>query len=114
MTIHCSIKTECNPQTDSDCRVHQYLFRGTQHPSPGVLSWLKFGPSLQVKGGGHASNPGFSSTKGVLIAMSRFSNVTLSLDKSIVEVGAGLVWDDVYSALDGTGVNIVGGRVPGV
>ena len=46
--------------------------------------------------------------------MSRFSNVTLSADKSTVEVGAGLIWDDVYSALEDTGVNIVGGRVPGV
>ncbi|KAF9009161.1 FAD-binding domain-containing protein [Hymenopellis radicata] len=32
--------------------------------------------AFAVKGGGHASNPGFSSTKGVHIAMSRFSEVT--------------------------------------
>ncbi|KZV64574.1 FAD-binding domain-containing protein [Peniophora sp. CONT] len=70
--------------------------------------------SFAVKGGGHASNPGFSSTQGVMIAMSRFSNVTLSADKSTVEVGAGLIWDDVYSALEDSGVNVVGGRVPGV
>ncbi|KZV75358.1 FAD-binding domain-containing protein [Peniophora sp. CONT] len=70
--------------------------------------------SFAVKGGGHASNVGFSSTTGVMIAMTRFNNVTLSEDKSSVDVGAGLVWDDVYGALDGTGVNIVGGRVSGV
>lgn len=49
-----------------------------------------------------------------MIAMTRFNNVTLSDDKSSVDVGAGLVWDAVYEALDGTGVNIVGGRVSGV
>ncbi|VDB91517.1 unnamed protein product [Peniophora sp. CBMAI 1063] len=70
--------------------------------------------SFAVKGGGHASNPGFSSTTGVHISMARWSNVTLSDDKSTVEVGAGLIWDDVYSALEDTGVNVVGGRVPGV
>jgi FAD/FMN-containing dehydrogenase len=69
---------------------------------------------LQVKGGGHSTNVGFSSTTGVQIAMTRFNEVTLSADKSTVDVGAGLLWDDVYAALDGTGVNVVGGRVPGV
>ena len=49
-----------------------------------------------------------------MIAMSRFNNVTLSDDKSTVDVGAGLVWNDVYDALNGTGVNVVGGRVSGV
>ncbi|VDC04165.1 unnamed protein product [Peniophora sp. CBMAI 1063] len=67
-----------------------------------------------IKGGGHASNVGFSSTTGVQISMTRFSNVTLSTDSGTVDVGAGLVWDDVYSALDGSGVNVIGGRVPGV
>ena len=49
-----------------------------------------------------------------MIAMTRFSNVTLSDDTKTVDVGAGVVWDDVYDALDGTGVNVVGGRVSGV
>ena len=46
--------------------------------------------------------------------MTRFNKVVLSDDKSTVAVGPGLIWDDVYSALEDTGVNIVGGRVPGV
>ena len=69
---------------------------------------------LQVKGGGHASNPGFSSTNGVQISMTRFNQVTLSSTQATVDIGTGLIWDDVYSALEDTGVNIVGGRVPGV
>lgn len=70
--------------------------------------------AVQVKGGGHASNPGFSSTTGVTIALSRFDTVALSADSSTVDVGAGLVWDDVYSALEDSGVIVIGGRVPGV
>ncbi|KAI0290497.1 FAD-binding domain-containing protein [Russula brevipes] len=75
------------------------------------------GPSrtpFAVKGGGHAWNPGFSSTTGVQIAMSRFSEMKVNSAIGTVEVGAGLTWDQVYRALDGTGVNVIGGRVPGV
>ena len=46
--------------------------------------------------------------------MTRFNKVVLSDDKSTVAVGPGLIWDDVYGALNGTGVNAPGGRVPGV
>ncbi|KAF9017798.1 FAD-binding domain-containing protein [Hymenopellis radicata] len=70
--------------------------------------------AFAVKGGGHASNPGFSSTKGVHIAMSRFSEVTYDAASQTVVVGAGLIWDDVYSALEPYNVNVVGGRVTGV
>ncbi len=31
-----------------------------------------------------------------------------------VNIGAGQIWDDVYSALDPHGVNVVGGRVSGI
>ncbi|KAJ3552015.1 hypothetical protein NM688_g4382 [Phlebia brevispora] len=67
-----------------------------------------------VKGGGHATNPGFSSTTGVQIAMSRFSEVAYDATTQTVDVGAGLIWDDVYAALEPLGVNVVGGRVSGV
>ncbi|GJE93063.1 FAD dependent oxidoreductase [Phanerochaete sordida] len=67
-----------------------------------------------VKGGGHATNAGFSSTTGVLVAMSRFSNVTYNSAPQTVDYGTGIIWDDVYEALEPFGVNIVGGRVSGV
>lgn len=82
--------------------------------------------------GGHASNPGFSSTTGVLISLKRFDKVTLSADRRTAEIGFGQVcragyshdqcsvglifqqgWLDVFKKLDGTGYNVVGGRVPG-
>ena len=68
----------------------------------------------QVKGGGHASNPGFSSTEGVQIAMYRFSEVKYNPDNQTAEVGSGLIWDEVYAALEPYAVNVVGGRVTGV
>lgn len=46
--------------------------------------------------------------------MSRFSGVKYDAASQTAEVGAGLVWDDVYAALEPLGVNVVGGRVTGV
>jgi hypothetical protein len=95
-----------------------------------------------VRSGGHATNPGFSSTPGVQIALFKLSKIVyhaapLASDGSIgtVEFGSGLVsytactsynivsvlmsrqrqvWDDVYAALDPLGANVVGGRVTGI
>ena len=67
-----------------------------------------------VKGGGHSTNPGFSSTKGVQIALARFNETKVNHEDGTVEVGAGLTWDQVYTALNSTGVNVIGGRVPGI
>ncbi|KAI0708532.1 FAD dependent oxidoreductase [Earliella scabrosa] len=67
-----------------------------------------------VKGGGHATNPGFSSTEGVHIAMYRFSDVSYHPESDTADVGAGLIWDDVYAVLAPYAVNVVGGRVTGV
>ncbi|KAJ8496450.1 hypothetical protein ONZ45_g12438 [Pleurotus djamor] len=72
------------------------------------------GTPFAVKGGGHTSNPGFSSTSGVHISMTRFNEVTYDPDTQTVVLGAGLIWDDVYDQLDRFGVNVVGGRVSGV
>lgn len=44
-----------------------------------------------IKSGGHASNPGFSSTTGVHISLVRLNQVMLSFDKKTVEIGTGLV-----------------------
>ncbi|KAL0071222.1 hypothetical protein AAF712_001788 [Marasmius tenuissimus] len=67
-----------------------------------------------VKGSGHATNPGFSSTSGVHIAMYRFSEVTYNADTQTAVIGAGLSWDEVYASLVPQNVNVVGGRLPGV
>ncbi|KAI6097199.1 FAD-binding domain-containing protein [Pisolithus sp. B1] len=67
-----------------------------------------------VKGGGHTLNPGFSSTTGIQIAMSRFSEIVYDPKLRVVTVGAGVIWDDVYAALEPHGVTVIGGRVSGI
>ncbi|TFY66022.1 hypothetical protein EVG20_g5067 [Dentipellis fragilis] len=70
--------------------------------------------SFGVKGGGHSPNPGFSSTKGVEISMARFSEVTYHESSQTVDIGPGLVWENVYAALEPHNVSVVGGRISGV
>ncbi|KAI9451166.1 FAD-binding domain-containing protein [Lactarius psammicola] len=67
-----------------------------------------------VKGGGHATNPGFSSTRGVHISMTRFRDIVINMESETVDIGAGLTWTDVYAYLVPKGVNVVGGRLQGV
>ncbi|KAJ7778986.1 FAD dependent oxidoreductase [Mycena metata] len=67
-----------------------------------------------VKSGGHATNPGYSSTPGVQISLTRFNAIKYDKNKETVVLGAGLIWDDVYAELEPLGVVAPGGRVPGV
>jgi FAD/FMN-containing dehydrogenase len=46
--------------------------------------------------------------------MSRFNETKVNPKSGTVEVGAGLTWDQVYATLEPIGVNVVGGRVPGI
>jgi len=46
--------------------------------------------------------------------MKGFQGVKLSKDKTSVDIGSGNVWDNVYQALEGSGVNVVGARASGV
>ena len=46
--------------------------------------------------------------------MTRFNEITYDARSETVQVGAGLVWDDVYSALEPHNVSVVGGRVSGI
>jgi FAD/FMN-containing dehydrogenase len=46
--------------------------------------------------------------------MSRFKEMKVNSTAGTVEVGPGLTWDQVYVALDGTGVNVIGARISGV
>jgi FAD/FMN-containing dehydrogenase len=46
--------------------------------------------------------------------LSRFSDIDYNEEKQTVRIGAGLVWDDVYAALEPHGVNAPGGRISGI
>ncbi|KAJ7044644.1 FAD-binding domain-containing protein [Mycena alexandri] len=67
-----------------------------------------------VKGGGHTSNVGFSSTTGVHISLAQFNYTRLDVSAKTVAIGGGTKWISVYTTLDGTGFNVVGGRNPSV
>ncbi|THH04421.1 hypothetical protein EW145_g5531 [Phellinidium pouzarii] len=67
-----------------------------------------------VKSGGHATNPGFSSTEGVHISMTRFNGVGYDPSSGTADIGTGLIWDDVYAALAKHNVSVAGGRVSGI
>ncbi|KAG8724003.1 hypothetical protein FRC09_000811 [Ceratobasidium sp. 395] len=74
-----------------------------------------------IRSGGHATNPGFSSTPGVQIALFKLNEVTyhagpVSADGSVgtVDIGSGLIWDDVYAALEPYNVTVVGARATGI
>jgi hypothetical protein len=68
----------------------------------------------KIKSGGHAANAGFSSTPGVQIAMYSFSDVVYDSVAQTATVGTGLLWDDVYVALEKYSVTVVGAKVTGI
>ncbi|EJD05533.1 FAD-binding domain-containing protein [Fomitiporia mediterranea MF3/22] len=67
-----------------------------------------------VKSGGHAYNIGQSSTPGVQISLSRFTNISYDSVRGTVSIGMGLTWDQVYEYLEPYGVVVAGGRINGV
>jgi len=69
---------------------------------------------FQVKSGGHASNPGFSSTKGIHIYTGKFSQVAYDAVSGTAVIGTGLVWETVYQQLQDHRVSVLGGRANGV
>ena len=46
--------------------------------------------------------------------MTRFNEIKVNSNCGTVDVGAGVTWDQVYEVLESTGLNVIGGRVPGV
>ena len=75
-----------------------------------------FQTKFSVRSGGHSPNPGWSSVNdtGILIDLQRINQFAISADKSVVSLGPGLRWGDVYDALDPYGVSVIGGRIPHV
>ncbi|TEB19619.1 FAD-binding domain-containing protein [Coprinellus micaceus] len=67
-----------------------------------------------VMGGGHATSPFLSSTEGVHISTSAFTSIEYNEVTKTVKFGAGLKWEELYAALEPYGVNVPGGRIPGV
>ncbi|KAF2704599.1 FAD-binding domain-containing protein [Pleomassaria siparia CBS 279.74] len=65
-----------------------------------------------VKGGGHAAWAGASSIEdGITVSMENFKQVQVSSNKQTVDIGPGLRWVDVYTAVEKDGLSVVGGRM---
>jgi hypothetical protein len=64
-----------------------------------------------IKGGGHATNPSFSSTssQGILLYTTRLDSIDYNPNKETLDVGAGCLWDQVYATAREKGRNVVGG-----
>ncbi|CAE6515122.1 unnamed protein product [Rhizoctonia solani] len=68
-----------------------------------------------IRGGGHATNPGWAGTNsGVLISLSKLNKVEVSEDKASVLIGAGNRWGHVYEKVGEHGVTVAGGRISDV
>ncbi|KLO82321.1 Uncharacterized protein LW93_9514 [Fusarium fujikuroi] len=66
---------------------------------------------FSIKGHGHAPAAGFANSNGgVTIDMTTLSSVFLNKKSTIASIGAGAKWLDVYQYLDGSGVQVAGGR----
>lgn len=64
-----------------------------------------------VRSGGHMPVPGAADTNnGVLLALTRLATNSFNRDKSIVSIGSGQVWDQVYSFVSSHGLAVAGGR----
>ncbi|KAH9042971.1 hypothetical protein EDB83DRAFT_2227926, partial [Lactarius deliciosus] len=75
-----------------------------------IMQVLKALPvPFAVKGGGHTSNPGFSSTPGIQISLLRFNKISFNDNKTELTVGAGCVFDEIYKVIRPENYNIVGG-----
>ncbi|XP_014557126.1 hypothetical protein COCVIDRAFT_15519 [Bipolaris victoriae FI3] len=65
-----------------------------------------------VKGGGHAAWAGASSIEdGITISMENFRKVAVAADKQSADIGPGLRWIDVYTAIEKDGLSVAGGRM---
>lgn len=62
-----------------------------------------------IKGGGHSTNPGFSSTTGIQISMANFNELEYNSKTKNLRIGAGCLFDEVYKEIAQYKRNIVGG-----
>ena len=70
------------------------------------------GCPFAIRGGGHSPVVGSANMEGgVTIDLSAMKDVSVRADRSVVSVGAGSKWRDVYLQLDPMGLTVTGGRV---
>lgn len=55
--------------------------------------------------------PGGSTGEGIVIGFEQMKRIALSSDRRTVSFQPGLIWSEVYSALEKDNVTVIGGRV---
>jgi FAD/FMN-containing dehydrogenase len=69
------------------------------------------GCNFAIKGQGHAPAAGFANIDGgVTIDITSLNTTVLAHDRSVIKVGAGASWLQVYQYLDPFNVSVAGGR----
>ena len=68
-----------------------------------------------IRSGGHNPNAGFGSVNGsgILVDLSSLNKLSLNEDKSVISVGPGNQWINVYNFLDASGISVIGTKEPG-
>ena len=88
------------------------LLPGAYTDIPPILEYAKAQrPPLEVavKGGGAHSSTWASSQGGIVIDLANLNAVRVSEDRASVVVQGGAIWEDVYTACQKAGVDVVGG-----
>ncbi|KAJ5099569.1 hypothetical protein N7532_006570 [Penicillium argentinense] len=87
-----------------------FLPASADEVSKAVSIFKSCNAQFAVRGGGHMNYPGSNNIDGgVLLALEKLNNVIVKRDT--IEVGPGLNWYDVYSALEPYGRAAIGGRL---
>ncbi|GAB1316328.1 hypothetical protein MFIFM68171_06538 [Madurella fahalii] len=93
-----------------------FVPQNAEQVSHAVKTLTRTRTRFAVRGGGHMPVVGANSigNDGVLLSMSGLDSLGLSKTRTVVSVGAGNRWRDVYSFLKPHSLAAVGGRVGGV
>jgi FAD/FMN-containing dehydrogenase len=68
-----------------------------------------------IRSGGHSPVSGAANGNGgVTIDMRSMNSINVSSDQSVVTVGAGTIWHQVYEKLDPMNLTVAGARVAGL
>ncbi|KAE8851855.1 hypothetical protein PTNB73_00873 [Pyrenophora teres f. teres] len=90
-----------------------FVPQNAQQVSFAVTTFTLTNSKFAMRGGGHMPIPGYNgvNSSGVLLSSSNLTTLSLSANKSIVSVGPGNRWKDIYAYLKPFGLAAVGGRV---
>lgn len=85
--------------------------KSTAEVSAAIKALVAAGQSFAVRSGGHTNWAGSNNIEGgVTLDLSCLNGITVSPDRTTVDIGPGLRWRDVYSELHKSKLIVAGGR----